>query len=212
VVVDRDVQELPARPSAAVADLWAEDALPERPEAIELLDVDVDELPRPRALVAAHRAAERPRKPRTAVPAQDLPDRRGRQPELASDDQRARVRVLARGQDPLLEPGREPPRLPLRHRRPINQRRPAAFLEATPEPIAGRSARSAGGGRRLRTHPLNNQRHEPTAGLERETHPPRRADSIMHLGLLCELGLGRPQGSPEARTRSAVSQVCRQQI
>ena len=34
--------------------------------------------------------------------------------------------------------------------------------------------------------------------------------SIMYSGLLCELGLGRPRGSPEARTRSAVSQVCSQ--
>ena len=58
---------------------------------------------------------------------------------------------------------------------------------------------------------LNDQRNKPAARLKRETHPLRRADSIMHLGLLYELGLGRPQGSPEARAQSAVSQVCRQQ-
>jgi len=47
VVVDRDVEVLPACAPAAVADLWAEDPLPERPEAAELLDVDVNELARP---------------------------------------------------------------------------------------------------------------------------------------------------------------------
>lgn len=63
VIVDRDVQVLPARAAAAVADLGTEDALAERPEASELLDVDVQQLAWSRALVAAHGPAERTRQP-----------------------------------------------------------------------------------------------------------------------------------------------------
>jgi hypothetical protein len=44
VVVDCEVQVLPAGMAAAIADLAAEHALPERPEATELLDVDVHQL------------------------------------------------------------------------------------------------------------------------------------------------------------------------
>src|SRR3954451_8516188 len=106
------------------------------------------------------------------MPAQHLPDGGGGQPQLAGDDQRTRVGVLARSEDPLLELGRAPARLPPWHRRPIKQRRPAALLVATPEPIARRPTRAAGGRGRLRTHPLDDQRNEPTARLERETHPP----------------------------------------
>ena len=76
------------------------------------------------------------------------------------------------------------------------------------KPVAGRATGAAGGRGRLRTHALEHQLDDPTARLERETHPPHRAHSLTHLGLLVELGLGRPQGSPEARTQSAVSKVC----
>jgi len=45
------------------------------------------------------------------------------------------------------------------------------------------------------SHAREDQGDEPAPRPEREAHPPRRAHSIMHLGLLRELGLGRPQGS-----------------
>lgn len=90
-----------------------------------------------------------------------------------------------------------------------NRRAPPSRLLGAPlQPVSGRAAGSAGSGRRLRTHPLNDQQYDRAARVERETHPPGRAHLIMHLGLLCELGLGRPQGSPAARTRSGASQVC----
>ena len=57
MVVDREVQVLPAGAEAAFADLAAEDALAERPEATEPLDVDVQQLAGPGALVAADRLA-----------------------------------------------------------------------------------------------------------------------------------------------------------
>src|SRR5262249_29862060 len=149
VVVDRDVEVLPAGAAAQVAGRGTENPFADGPEAAQLLDVDVHELARPAALVAAHPAPLRTREPRATVPGTPLPDRGGRKPRRARDDRRAGVRVPARGGDALLELGRDPPRLPLRHRRPIDRRRPAAFTEATPEPIAGRSARSTDGSCRL---------------------------------------------------------------
>src|SRR5262249_58994231 len=72
------------------------------------------------------------------------------------------------------------------------------------------AARPAGGRGRLRTPTSKDQLHDPTARLKRVAHPLRRANSITHPGLLAEVGLGRPQASPEARTRSVVSKVCSQ--
>jgi hypothetical protein len=63
VVIDRDVQVLPACATAQVADLRAEDPFADGPEAAQLLDVDVQELAWPGALVADNRAAQRTRKP-----------------------------------------------------------------------------------------------------------------------------------------------------
>jgi hypothetical protein len=189
----------------------AVDALADRPEAAELLDVDVHELAGTGALVADERPAERPPQARDAVAPKHLPHGRGRQAKLRGDDQRACIRVLARGQDALLELARQSPRLVSRHRWTVAKGRPSTLLVATPQPIPGRAARTTGGRGRLWTHPLEDERDEPATRLEGETHPLWRAHSIMHLGLLGELGLGRPQGSPEARTRSGVSQVCRQQ-
>ena len=142
---------------------------------------------------------------------QHLPDGRGRQSELAGHDQRPRLRVLTCRQDPLLELARQTPRLAPGHRRPVDKRRPASLQVATPESIAGRAACAAGGRGLLRTRASKDQLHDPAARLERVAHPLRRANCITHLGLLGEAGLGRPQASPEARTQSAVSQVCRQQ-
>src|SRR5438552_17833337 len=105
-----------------------EDRFPDRPEAPQSLDVDVDELAGPGALVALNRLTRWQPEPGNTVAAQYFPDRRGGQAKLAGDDQRPRLRVLAGRQDLLLELPREPPRLPLGHRRTINQPRPAALL------------------------------------------------------------------------------------
>src|SRR2546426_6106804 len=103
VVVDRDVQVLPPRAAAAVADLRAEDSFPERPEASELLDVDVQELARSGTLVAAHRPTDGAREAGATMPAQDLPHRRGWHGEQGGDDERTSVRVLAGSEDAPLE-------------------------------------------------------------------------------------------------------------
>ena len=54
VVVDREVQVLPAGVAAA-GEAISVDPLPDRPETAQLLDIDVHELAGPLALVAAHR-------------------------------------------------------------------------------------------------------------------------------------------------------------
>jgi hypothetical protein len=150
VVVDRKVQVLPAGTAVAGKPI-AVDALTDRPEAAELLDVDVHQLTGPRALIPLHRLPRRQPQPRDAVAAQHLPHRRGRHTELASNDQRACLRVRARSEDPLLELARASARLPLRRRRPIGERRPAACLVAAPEPITARTTGAAGGRGGLRT-------------------------------------------------------------
>jgi len=166
VVVDREVEVLPAGQAAAVADVAAEHALAERPEAAELLYVNVDELARARTLVANDRSARRSRQTRDAVAAKHLPDSRGRQAELAGDDQWPRLCVLPSGQDPLLELPGEPPRLVLWNGRPVGQRRPTTLLVTTPKPIAGRTARTASGRGRLRTLTSTNKRDKTATRLE----------------------------------------------
>ena len=173
MVVDREVQVLPAGVAAAGATPSPRIALADRPEAAELLDVDVHELARPRALVADDRArapaaaAARRRggaaPSRPSRPAARAARRRSAAPPCAYS-RASRIRCSSSGE--------QPPRLPSWHRRPITQRRPTALLVAPPEPIAGRTARAAGGRGRLRAHPLEDQRDKPAARLERETHPP----------------------------------------
>src|SRR5215831_3160497 len=80
VVVDRDVEVLPAGAAAQVAGRGTENPFADGPEAAQLLDVDVHELARAAALVAAHRAPLRTRKPRATVPAKHLPDREAGSP------------------------------------------------------------------------------------------------------------------------------------
>jgi hypothetical protein len=69
------VQVLPTGPAAAVADLLTEHARAERPEAPQALDVDVQELAGPLALVAAHRLARGQAQARDAVTAEHLDGR-----------------------------------------------------------------------------------------------------------------------------------------
>jgi hypothetical protein len=76
VVVDRQVQVLPAGVAVA-GESVAVDALADRPETAELLDVDVHELARPLTLVTDNRSACRQAQPRNAVAAEHLPDGRG---------------------------------------------------------------------------------------------------------------------------------------
>lgn len=207
MVVDRDMQVLPTRTPRAVDAVFA-DALADLPEAPELLRIHVQELAGTLALVAHAPIARRPRQARAASSPQHLADGRGWPFDDGGDHRRTRSELSAPAQDLTLGRGREPARLVLGGGGAIGERCVAALAEATPQPVARRSARPAGGRGRLRALSIGDQRHDPAARLEREAHPPGRAHSIMHLGLLCELGLGRPQGSREARTRSGVSQVC----
>src|SRR5262249_21770370 len=134
VVVDCQVQVLPACLTRAVQAI-AEDCLPDRPEAAEPLDVDMEELARPCALVALDRLAGRHPQARAAVTAQHLPDGRSRPSEQSANDQRPRLRILTRLEDLGLGARRKPPRLTARHRRPIEECRPTTLLIATPEPV-----------------------------------------------------------------------------
>src|SRR5262245_24019334 len=111
----------------------AQDRLADRPEASEPLDVDVDELAWPLTLVAVRRLGRRPRQPRTAVPVEHLPDRRGWPTEQTGHDRRTGVRIRTRRKDLRLGFRREPPRLPLRHRRPIQKRLPATLAITPPQ-------------------------------------------------------------------------------
>src|SRR5262249_57415435 len=113
-----------------------------------------------------------------SVATQHLPNRRRRQSELTTDDQRASLGVLARRQDPPLKFRRRPSRLMLGHRRPVGQRCPTTLPESPPKPVARSPARTAGRRSSLRTLSGKDQRHEPTTRLERETHPPRRAHTL----------------------------------
>src|SRR5438477_912766 len=189
------LQVLPAGVTVAGAGLVAEDALAECPEAAELLDVDVQQLTRAGA-----------RSDGPAVAAEHPPDRRGWQAELAGDDQRPRLRELACRQDPLLELSRKPPRLPLRHRRPVGQRRPATLLVAPPQAVTGRAARTAGGRGRLRTLTSKNKRNETTTRLERVAHPSRRLHSVEHSGPPQRAGISTTTslaGGPDTISRLA---------
>src|SRR6266516_1184243 len=200
------MQVLPAGLRVAGAGLAAEYALAERPEAAEPLDIDVEQLARPLALIADDRATRWSREPRDAIAAKHLPDRRGRQAELSSDDQGTRIRVLACREDPLLHPARQPARLVLGHRRTISQRRPAALLVAAPQPVAGRAARAAGRRGRLRTLTGKNKRDNTATRLEREAHPSRRLRSVEHSGPPQRAGVSTTTslaGGPDAISRLA---------
>ena len=103
MVVDREVQVLPAG-AAITGQPVAVDPLADRPEAAELLGVDVQQLAGPCALVAPHRLTAGRANRETPCTAQHLPDGRSWQTELASDQRRARLGVLAPARISLLEP------------------------------------------------------------------------------------------------------------
>src|ERR1700712_4027145 len=87
MVVDGEVEVFPAGPAAlALAGAVAGDAMTRPFEAPELLDVDVDQVTRPLALVAAHRLG--PVQGRDAVEAetlQDAADGSGRDAQIPGD-------------------------------------------------------------------------------------------------------------------------------
>src|SRR5207244_867538 len=148
----------------------AKHALARLPEAAKLLAVDVQQLARTLALIAA-RAAGRgsgPRQPRAAVPTQDLADRRRWVRHETREPHRPIRGPAAGSEDPLLRLNRQPARLPPRHRRPVTQRRPASPLITPPQPIASRATRPAPGRRRRRAHPPLDQPDDLTARLPRK--------------------------------------------
>src|SRR4029453_16295400 len=97
VVVDRHLQVLPAGRTASLADVVPEHTLAERPEAAELLDVDVQELARALALVALNGATRRSRQPGGAVAREDLPNGGCGDSELGADHKRPCLRLPAGG-------------------------------------------------------------------------------------------------------------------
>jgi len=113
VVVDRDVQVLPAGARAALHTVL-EDPLADVVETAELLGVDMQQLARTLALITHPRIALRAGQPRAAGATQDLADRRGRPVNSSSDHQGARPQMLAPAQDLRLRLGRKTQRLPSR--------------------------------------------------------------------------------------------------
>ena len=115
MVVDRDVQVLPAGAAGAVDSVLA-DALADLAEAAELLAVDVQQLAWTLALVAYPRVALGARQPRATRTAQHLADRRGgpledrrdhRGPAPSSRRQYEDLRLLLAAQPPWLPRGVE---------------------------------------------------------------------------------------------------------
>src|SRR5204863_4206826 len=85
------------------------------------------------------------RQPRAAESPQRLTDRGGGPLEDHTEAQRSVAGLLAPGHDLLLGLGRQPSRPAMRRRATIGKRRPAALPIAPPEPVAGRTAGTAGG-------------------------------------------------------------------
>src|SRR5262245_30483169 len=170
MVIDRDVEELPACAPASYA-IIAQDALADVPKAVEPLAVDMYQLARAGALVANDRIALGARQPRETEPAQHLADRRRRPLEHRRQHQRACLAASTRRGDLCLNVRRQAARLTDRRRRPVSKRFPTALPIARPQPVAGRTTRSAGGRGRLRALTSKDQLHNPTARLERVTHP-----------------------------------------
>ena len=71
VVVDGDVQVLPASPATAI-DAIPQDRLSDHVEAAQLLGIDMHQLARPGPLIADDRIALRPRQARAAPPPKSL--------------------------------------------------------------------------------------------------------------------------------------------
>jgi hypothetical protein len=85
-VVDRDMEVFPADAAGPVSAAVAGDAVADAGDLAELLGVEVDQLARPRALIAYDRWPRLERgQPAEPAPAQDAADGRERQAEAAGD-------------------------------------------------------------------------------------------------------------------------------
>src|SRR4051794_2632829 len=171
----------------------AGDAVAGDAEARELLDVEVQQRPRPRPLVAAVCLPLPARPPREAVPAEHLPDRRAGTPDEAGEPRRAQVRLAARAQDRLLLRRAQPPRLPMWTRRTISKRgERAATVEPTVPPTMRGRRRDTEADRRLpERHPCLDREHQFATPGQSEL---RVSVQIHH---------GPPSGGVSWRTRTA---------
>ena len=205
VVVDGDVQVLPAGPAAAI-DPVLEDAFSDHVEAAQLLGIDVHQLARPCPLIPDDRIALGARQARAPPPPQHLPHRRRRPTRDDADHQRAGVRPLAQRHDLALGVLAKPARLAMRRRAAITQRCPPALAVAPPQPIPSSSAGAAGGRGRLRPHPPKHQPDHLAPRLDRIPHPTRRLHRLHHPGPPCELWTStstRLAGGPDNVSRLA---------
>ena len=116
---------VPAGPGAAL-DTVGEDALSDLVEAPEALGVDVQQLPRPRSLIAHHLRARCPGPPGGTCAGQHLADRRGRDAEDGPQARRPVVSGRTGVQDPRLDILGQAPGLAHRHGAPITEPAPAA--------------------------------------------------------------------------------------
>jgi hypothetical protein len=143
-VIDADMHELPARAArgAAAPAALAGDAVPDAGDPPELLDVDVDELARPRAFIAVLgligvRAWQAP----FAMALEHRRGRRVRHPERLGDLGRRKAQ-LAQRQDRLHALRRRPIGHPLRRRGTVLQAVVSLLAEAL-EPLARRALADA---------------------------------------------------------------------
>jgi hypothetical protein len=203
VVVDHHVHVFEAGLAAAMTGTQLASAVTDdavagaaRADPAELLDVDVHQLARTAALIAARRLGRL--EPRT-LPEPDPPQpprhRRERQPQRLGD-LRSRHAQPAQRHDRGHQPVRQPPSHPLRRRRAILKR---LARRAATHPLARRHHAHAGGlGRRrerptLLQHPPSNQRPALRTGprVSVQLHP------VPSLGL----SGSTPSASKEARMK-----------
>jgi hypothetical protein len=141
-VVHRHMQEVIAHTVASIT-VTARPAMHPMPAAIGdpalLLDVDVDQLPGPLALVAHHLAGGSVQlpQPRELLAAQDRMHRRRRLPQHPADAVRPHPAAYAAGNDRLFPCCRQPPWAATRPRGPVGQIL-LTFGAPAPQPLVGR--------------------------------------------------------------------------
>jgi hypothetical protein len=122
VVVDRDVQVLPAGTLGSPRAI-ASDAVAGPHDPAQLLDIDVNELTWAGALVADDLLARRTHdQARATVPAKHRVHRRSRHSDRPADHVRSFPQLLSRTQDRLLDRGRRAPRRAQRAARSVRKR------------------------------------------------------------------------------------------
>jgi hypothetical protein len=177
VIVDDDVEVLPAHPAAAVVlVLAAERAVARRAEAPELLHVHVQQRSGPRPFVAAKAVALSAPPAREAMALEHLPDSRAGPAHQSGQPPGAEVGLAAGAQDRLLLGGRQPPRRAVRARGaiapPPARRSCRQSVGLSMPPAMGRRGRHVeGGGRRLQRHPALDRRDKRLATGRSERGP-----------------------------------------